>query len=544
MDNSVVVTNESEKNHKKKLSLSGEPKRKSTNLQKTSDLVQLVQILDDLQKKQITLDDALEFIASLTQAERVLLVMLSPVDGDLYVEAAAGLSIEQKKQGHYVVGEGIVGKVIQSGETIFVHDVMNNPLFLNRTHARKADETLSFLCVPIKYNEQVIGALAIDRPTQTVVDAEHEERLLSVIANSFVPYIKLYHNSMQTHSHEPLRLPKRAHRGITNIIGNSEAMQLVYERISQASKSATTVMLRGESGTGKELVARALHENSVRKEKPFITLNCAAIPENLVESELFGHEKGAFTGALQARKGRFEMADKGTLFLDEVGELSLTTQARLLRVLQERCFERVGSEISRSVDVRIITATNRPLEEMVEEGTFRKDLYYRLNVFSIHLPKLAERKSDIIPLAEYFLEQFAKSLNIGKPRFSVAASEMLERYSWPGNVRELENIIERSLLLIGNDSFILPQHLPYELHSDSCPLSNAKPHLSESKYTYATLPEQIEHIERGAITEALTLYKGHMGAAASYLGLTERIMGQRMRKYSISYKEFRKKENQ
>ncbi len=511
---------------------------------KKSDLEQLVQILNDLQNNEITLDDALEFIGTLTKSPRVLLVMLSPIDGDLYIEASTGLSVEQKEQGHYVVGEGIVGKVIQSGEAIFVHDVMNNPLFLNRTHAREAKEKISFLCVPIKYNDQIIGALGIDRPTKQVHNPDHEERMLSVIASSFVPYIKLHHNSMQAHHEDDLsaslRVPTKNYKGARNLVGNSEAMQLVYERIEQVATSSTTVMIRGESGTGKELAARAIHDTSLRKEKSFITLNCAALPESLVESELFGHEKGAFTGAMQARKGRFEMAHQGTLFLDEVGELSLSTQAKLLRVLQERAFERVGSEQSRHVDVRIITATNRPLEEMVEEGTFRKDLYYRLNVFSIDLPRLADRPSDILPLAEHFLEYFSKKQERDKPRCSLAFAEMLQKYTWPGNVRELENVIERSLLLIGQGSYLLPQHLPLELHSLTCPEGRILPKSNFQSFGAGTLPERIEELERFAIDEALTLYKGHVGAAASHLGLTERIIGQRMKKYNFKYQDYRK----
>ncbi len=525
-------------------------KHKKNKKNQLSDLVRLVDILDSLQKKTITLDDALEFIRDVTHARRVLLVLLSPVDGDLYIEAASGLSGEQKKQGHYVIGEGVVGKVIQSGKALFIEDAVHNPLFLNRTHAWNEIDSISFLCVPIKLNEKVIGALGIDRSSADVIDPEHEERMLSVIANSFIPYIRLHQDSMQAiaedeERRENLRLPTRR-KGFRDLIGNSEAIKTIYERIEQVSPSATTVVLRGESGTGKELVARSIHENSPRKEEKFITLNCAALPESLVESELFGHEKGAFTNALSARKGRFEMADKGTFFLDEVGELPLATQAKLLRVLQEKSFERIGGTQSIKVDVRIIAATHRNLEKMVEEGTFRQDLYYRLNVFSIHLPPLRERVSDIALLVEHFLDSFAKIHNKERPKLSLAASEMLERYSWPGNIRELENVIERCMLLIGQGKYILPQHLPPELHSQECrensqsqgtsKVSNAQ--ISELKLT-GTLPEKIEELERTCISEALTLSKGHMGQAAESLGLTERIMGDRMRKYSISYKDFR-----
>ncbi len=513
---------------------------KNSHFPKTSsDLERLVDILDSLQKKTITLDDALGFIQEVTYAKRALLVLLSPVDGDLYIEAASGLSSEQKKQGHYVVGEGVVGKVIQSGNALFIEDAVHNPLFLNRTHARSSVESVSFLCVPIKLHDKVIGALGIDRPTAEVTNAEHEERMLSVIANAFIPYIRLHQDSMQGVEAEvdTMRLPTRYKAAYRGLIGNSEGIQVIYERIEQVAPSSTTVMIRGESGTGKELVARSIHENSTRKEQSFISLNCAALPESLVESELFGHEKGAFTGATQARKGRFELADGGTLFLDEVGELPLPTQAKLLRVLQEKCFDRIGSTESRSVDVRIIAATNRDLEMMVEEGTFRKDLYYRLNVFSITLPSLQQRKSDIALLAEHFLGIFAAIHQKEKPKIALAVSDMLERYSWPGNIRELENVIERAMLLLGQGKYILPQHLPLELHSNKCCQFSQS---SESVREHAgTLPERIEELERVSIMEALAESKGHMGQAAEALGITERIMGQRMRKYGISYKQYR-----
>ncbi len=520
-----------------KKSIIGNGKRRSKK--ESSDLVRLINILNSLQKKAITLDDALEFIREVTYAERVLLVLLSPVDGDLYIEAASGLSGEQKRQGHYVVGEGVVGNVIQSGKALFIDNIAHNPLFLNRTHAWDPQKINAFLCVPIKLNDKVIGALGIGKQAHEVNDVELEERMLSVIANSFIPYIRLHQNSMQGNhdEHEHLRIPRK--KGYNDLIGTSEAIQNVYERIEQVSPSSTTVILRGESGTGKELVARSIHENSPRKKEKFISLNCAALPESLVESELFGHEKGAFTSAVQARKGRFEMADKGTFFLDEVGELPLITQAKLLRVLQEKSFERIGSTETRKIDVRIIAATNRDLEKMVEEGTFRKDLYYRLNVFAIFLPPLRERKSDIALLTEHFLDNFAKAQSKEKPKLSLAAKEMLERYTWPGNIRELENVLERCMLLIGQGRYVLPQHLPPELHSAHCNQDNKSTSFVASQTFSGTLPERIEELERASITEALTLSKGHMGQAASSLGITERIMGERMKKYSINYKNFR-----
>ncbi len=529
--------------------------KKAEILENSSDLIRLVHILDLLQKKEITLDDALEFVCSITYAKRALLVLLSEVDGDIYIEAAAGLSSGQKKQGHYALGEGIVGRVIQTGKPFFLHDVMHNPLFLNRTHSRKEEEMISFFCVPIKFHEKTIGALGIDKAMTSISDPEHEQRLLSVLAHSFVPYLSLHQSTMQKQSEEPVRLPqthsllqpalsdKIPFQKQGKLVGNSESMRSVFESIEQVAQSTTTVMLRGESGTGKELVARALHENSLRRDKAFITINCAALPENLIESELFGHEKGAFTGAIQKRKGRFEMADGGTIFLDEVGELTLAAQSRLLRVLQERTIERVGSTESVYIDVRVVTATNRPLEEMVEEGTFRQDLYYRLNVFCIFLPPLRERHSDILLLSNYFLENFAKLNNKKKPKISQSASAMLLSYNWQGNIRELENVMERSILLIGQGQYLLPQHLPPQLHDCRC---TAQP---KKSYEHATpiqeeisskpLPEMIEHLEKSSISKALQTSKGHIGSAANALGITERMIGQRMKKYNIDYKKFK-----
>ncbi len=513
--------------------------RSKLGAREKSDLMRLVEILDALQKKTLTLDDALSFIQEVTYAKRALLVLLSPVDGDLYIEAASGLSSEQKKQGHYVLGEGVVGKVIQSGTAFFVEDAVHNPVFLNRTHAWEEEERISFLCVPIKLHDKVIGALGIDRPRVAVTHPEHEERLLSVIAHAFIPYIRLQQDSMQhlANTAEHVRIPTKSKTGYRGMVGHSEAILTIFERISQVAHSSTTVMIRGESGTGKELVARSIHENSPRKNEHFVSLNCAALPESLVESELFGHEKGAFTGALRTRKGRFELADRGTLFLDEVGELSLSTQAKLLRVLQERSFERIGATTSCHVDVRIVAATNRNLEAMVEAGTFRKDLYYRINVFSITLPALHERKGDIIPLAHHFLGIFSEVHHKEKPQISLAAADMLERYEWPGNIRELENVVERCMLLIGQGKYVLPQHLPPELHSHKCTQSG-QPLVTAHEHK-GTLPERIEELERASIMEALTDAHGIIGQAAAALGITERVLGQRMRKYALHYKEFR-----
>ena len=298
------------------------------------------------------------------------------------------------------------------------------------------------------------------------------------------------------------------------------------------------MFLLGESGTGKELAAWAIHKASSRGDRRFEAINCAALPESLIESELFGHEKGAFTGAVAMRKGCFELADGGTLFLDEVGELSLMAQAKLLRVLQERSFERLGGTVPINVDVRLITATNRNLEEMVEQGTFRRDLYYRLNVFPIVLPPLRDRQDDILPLAHHFVQKFAAQAGRDDVRISLAAMDMLQRYRWPGNIRELENAMERAVLVLGTQHLILPQHLPTAMHVYAGQAQTSEP--GAQRRSQGTLQEHLDELEKACIVDAMEASGGQIARAAEALGLTQRILGLRLRKYKISYKDFRR----
>jgi Nif-specific regulatory protein len=294
------------------------------------------------------------------------------------------------------------------------------------------------------------------------------------------------------------------------------------------AKSDTTVLLRGESGVGKELVAHAIHYNSRRADKPFVKVSSAALPETIIESELFGHEKGSFTGAIAQRRGRFELASGGTLFLDEIGDLSPATQIRLLRVLQEKEFERVGGTETVKTDVRIIAATNRDLETLIEEGRFRQDLYYRLNVFPIHVPPLRDRKTDIMLLADHFVEKYSRAHGKNVRRISTPAIDMLVSYHWPGNVRELENCIERAVLLSA-DEVIHGHHLPPTLQT------------AEATGTVppSDLQAALDGVEREMILDALKSSRGNMAKAARGLGISERLMGLRIRKHGIEPMRFR-----
>jgi len=348
----------------------------------------------------------------------------------------------------------------------------------------------------------------------------NEELLLSV------------HNAVElAQAHRQYRLLQEAMQdkyGVHQIVGCSRAIRDVLVMVGRAAPSRATVLITGESGTGKELVARAVHYTSPRKDKPFLKINCAALPESIIESELFGHEKGAFTGAIGRHKGRFEQASGGTLFLDEIGELPPQIQVKLLRVLQEREFERVGGTETRKVDVRLIAATNRNLENDVREGRFREDLFYRLNVFQITPPPLRERKADIMLLADYLTEKYAAKNGKLIKRISQPAIDLLTSYDWPGNVRELENCIERAVIL-ARDMVLHSYNLPPSLQSAS----------STGTGSGSTLDSALSRLEKEMIIDALKTSSGNISVAANQLGITERQMGLRLRHYGINRRLFR-----
>jgi len=325
-----------------------------------------------------------------------------------------------------------------------------------------------------------------------------------------------------------LRLELKERYGFSNLVGTSGPMRQVHEHVAQVARANTTVLLRGESGTGKELLAHAIHYNSTRAKRPFVKVSCAALPHDLIESELFGYERGAFTGANGNKKGRFEMANGGTLFLDEIGELSLLTQVKLLRVLQEREFERVGGTDSIKVDIRLVAATNKDLEKAIAAGVFREDLYHRLNVFTIFVPPLRERKSDILLLADHFLEKLSREHGKQVRRISTPAIDMLASYHWPGNVRELANVIERAIVVC-DANVVHSHHLPPTLQTAEA---------SGTTQTL-TLQETLEAVERDALQDALKSARGNRAKAARLLGATERVFNYRVRKYGIDWRRFR-----
>jgi Nif-specific regulatory protein len=500
-------------------------------------LYRISELLARSQNLQESLDQVLETLSAEMGMTRGMIVLVDRESGEAYIDLAHGLSDAQKRRGRYRPGEGVTGRVIGTGEPAAVPRVSEEPMFLDRTGARKRvrKQDVSFFCVPIKYGQEVIGALTADRVFQEKDDYHEDVRLLSIVASMIAQAVRarqIVEEERQKLIKENLRLRAELRERFApeNIIGNSARMQEVYELIYQVADSTTTVLIRGESGTGKELVARAIHTQSPRADKPFVKLHCAAIPESLVESELFGHEKGAFTGAVDAKPGKFELAQGGTIFLDEIGELPVPTQIKLLRVLQDREFERVGGTRTLRSTARIIAATNKDLENAVQDAEFREDLYYRINVFPIWLPPLRERKTDILLLADHFLEKYSRILGKSVKRVSTPAIDLLVSYHWPGNVRELENCIERAVLL-SSDDVIHSYHLPPTLQSST----------STETFQQESLDSLLGRYEREILVESLKRTRGNKAAAARLLSTTERIFNYRCRRHGIDYRSFRAK---
>ncbi len=454
----------------------------------------------------------------------------------LFIESSHGLSQVEAERGKYLLGEGVTGKVALSGESRIIPDIAHDPEFLNRTRARKkGDDHIAFICVPVINNEEVIGTISIDRLLTSDVDLERDCALLETVANLTAAAIAaslLEHEEREKllAENQQLKLALSQSRGPASLIGSSNAMQQVYNMIEQVARSNVTVLVRGSSGTGKELVARAIHAGSSRRNAPMIVVNCAALPENLIESELFGHEKGAFTGAVSQRIGMVEAAHSGTIFLDEIGDLGQPMQVKLLRFIQERTFYRIGSNEEHKVDVRILAATSRNLEQLMLEGKFREDLYYRLNVFPIKLPDLCERKSDIIVLAEYFLRKFSSMHQRQVKRLSTPALNLMLSYRWPGNVRELENCMERAVLTASGE-VIHGYDLPPALNSQNLPV--ARMDSLENSDIGGNLETLVAEFERNLIEEALKSERGNMAAAARRLGSSARIIRYKIAKLGI-----------
>jgi len=481
----------------------------------------------------------LQAIVERTDLSRCTLTLLNRGTRQISIEAAYGLSSAEETRGIYAMGEGVTGRVVQTGEAVVIASVNHAEEFLNRTRALRATDDVAaredraFVCVPIRLESSVIGALSADRSPADAHVLENDRRLLSIVASMIAQAVRLRQLAQEAREQlesENSRLQRelRGRFRPAAMVGSAKPMTEVFDLVAQVAPHTTTVLLLGESGTGKELVAQAIHGASPRSDGPFVKVNCGALPETLLESELFGHERGAFTGAVARRLGRFEQATGGTIFLDEVGELAPASQTRLLRVLQEREFERVGGNTTLKVDVRVIAATSRDLEAMVRAGHFRNDLYYRLAIFPVSLPPLRDRGADVISLADHFIAIFNKMHLKQVRRISTTAIDLMMAYHWPGNVRELENTIERAVLL-STDDVIHGHHLPPSLQTAEATGTGAR----------GTLKQELARVERALIEDALKSTRGNMAAAARELGVTERIMGLRVDRYAIDAQRFK-----
>ncbi|RJQ20003.1 MAG: nif-specific transcriptional activator NifA [Nitrospiraceae bacterium] len=478
----------------------------------------------DLEKN---LSSTMSTLGSLLEMQRGCVFLLDRLSGELRIVAAHGLTKDNIERGKYRIGEGIVGRVLEKRSPMVIPNIGKEPLFLNRTGSRPEKDGISFLSVPIEFKGEALGVLSVDRIySKKHGNVDDDLRVLTIVASLIAQFVRLWESYENVEKEkENLKIELKERYSIDNIIGKSDRMQEVFAAVHRVAPTKATVLLRGESGTGKEMIAKAIHYMSTRSKGPFIKFNCASIPEGLLESELFGHEKGAFTGAISSRKGKFELANKGTVFLDEVGDLPLTLQPKILRVLQEREFERVGGEKTIKVDVRIITATSRNLEGYVSQGKFREDLYYRLNVIPIFLPPLRDRGDDLPALIDYFLTKFNnehdRSVNLDR-----GALQVLMNYEWPGNVRELENTVERLVIMSTADT-ITSSNLP-----DSLSIRRLKG-LSRS----VSLTTNIEEIERANIRDALEKTGWVQARAAKLLGITPRQIGYKMKKYGMEERD-------
>jgi len=425
----------------------------------------------------------------------------------------------------YRLGEGITGKVIETGRPVAIPNLEKEPLFLDRSKSRKKlnRSELAFICVPIIFDKEVIGALSVDRIFVSTDALANEVLFLEEVCRFLSHRVRT-----RRLLDENRGLKKMLHLSSgSDLIGNCEPIRHVNYLISQVAPSDTSVLITGETGTGKGIAASVIHKMSTRKDNAFVVINCGAIPENLIESELFGYEKGAFTGADKMKPGKFELAHNGTIFLDEIGELPLASQIKLLRVIQEKEVERVGGLKPIKTDVRVIAATNKNLEKAIQDGHFREDLYFRLNVFPIHMPPLRDRGADILLLADNFVLRYAKTLKKNVTRIDTPSIDLLMSYHWPGNVRELENCLERATLLSSSGA-IEVQHLPPSLQMMS----------TDSRQPKGKLDALVSAYEKSLILQALKDSHGNQAKAAAKLSISGRVMHYKISKYKIELKRF------
>lgn len=506
-------------------------------------LLEISNIMATVADSKTKLQDSLKFIKKYLELEKPTVYKYDSNKEELIVFASNDLTSKQKLLATYKIGEGATGIAFESKEPIVIENIHKSVIFLNKTGSRDMSH-LSYIAVPMIAGEIAIGVISADLTKGSAIGLEETVKILTIIGSMLAHAILIeerYENEKQVIKEQKdyYKMEAQSRYDFENMVGESQKMKGVFEIIKKVAKSKATILVRGETGTGKELIASAIHKQSPRKDAPFIKLNCGAIPENLLESELFGHEKGSFTDAKEMRKGRFELADSGTLFLDEIGDISASLQVKLLRVLQEQEFERVGGSKTIKTDVRVIAATNRNLEDMVENGEFREDLFYRLNVIPLYLPPLRERDEDIILLSSHFLDKFAK-IHKKDIKLSHEALIALLKYQWPGNIRELENTMERAVLLIDSEyideasiQMLLPRLRTAQGRvalEKSEPICEQQIQKDESKIL---TKDDLMEIEKETILGALKESGWIQAKAAKKLGMTTRQIGYKIKKFNI-----------
>ena len=501
----------------------------------------------------------MQIISDQLNMHRGTLVLLDESTGRLRTEAALGLAPDDIERNRFALGEGVTGNVVATGRARIIADVRSDPDFLNRAGripSGSSETQISFLCVPVKIEGRTAGALSVDKPFTDEAHLRSDHTFLDIVAAFLAQAIQINRMVMRQkeellEENAQLRAQVRDRYRFENIIGDSPAMHEVFATVGQVANSRATVLLLGETGTGKEMIAKAIHYNSPRKDKPFVRVNCGALTGTLLESELFGHVKGSFTGAIKDKIGRFEAADGGTIFLDEIGTLEPQLQVKLLRVLQEREFERVGDTQTVKADVRVIAATNVDLQEAVAKEAFREDLFYRLNVVSIYLPPLRNRREDIPRLIDFFLDKYNAINDRRLRRISRDMLNVLLRYPWPGNVRELENAIERAVVL-SNDEDFTEELLPLSVrmfaqqrrtNQSSESIETLTRRLSDQAILDYEMREGeiyqlvIDQIEHALIDRALARCGGVKTKAADFLGINRNTLNKKVKDLGIESSE-------
>jgi Nif-specific regulatory protein len=501
-------------------------RRHSGEIRKLTSLLDVSQALSSPVNLKSGFHRVLEILERYHGTGRAVIALPREEDGRrLRLHASIGIRAADAES---PLGTTLAQQVFDSGRPIVVPRASREPSLPDRRVRGDADET-TYICVPIQQSRKCRGVLEVELAFKSDRNYDRTMKFYGVVASMLAQAMKMQQlvaadRQRLVDENVRLRDELRERYDFSHILGNSGAMRQVCEQVVKVARTNTTVLIRGESGTGKELIAQAIHYNSLRARKAFLKVSCAALPDTLIESELFGYEKGAFTGAEQRKKGRFELADGGTLLLDEIGDVSLQTQVKLLRVLQEREFERLGGTDPVKVDVRLIAATNKDMEAAVADGSLRQDLLYRLNVFTIFVPPLRERKSDILLLADHFVEKLAGEHGKQVKRISTPAIDALVSYHWPGNVRELQNVIERAVL-VSDGQVIHLHHLPPTLQTAE----------GSGTVSSQSLGEAVGAFERDLIEDALKMARGNRARAARLLQATRRIVNYKIAQYGIDW---------